>query len=88
MDRITRQAVVKNDIRNNTLLSVTNLTAALNISEGIITEEVLVLCHNVKTIELGLPVPNTPNVAIFSEQIGSENSTQVVTTFIALQILL
>lgn len=75
IDRIRREAFVKNEINNNALPSVSNISAALNMSKDVITEEVLALCANVKTIELGLPVPNTTNVAMFSENVGPENST-------------
>lgn len=43
-----------------------------------VTKEVLSICTNLKTIELGLPVPNSENVKAFSEQVGPENSTKKV----------
>ena len=52
-------------------VSNSNITAALNLPNGTITQEVR---ENVKTIELGLPVPNSNNVTAFSEQVGPENS--------------
>ena len=40
--------------------------------------KLLSICENGKTIELGLPVPNSENGIEFSKQVGPENSTKKV----------
>lgn len=58
--------------------SVANVSAAIDLPEGVVTEELLSICTNVKTIELGLPVPYSEKVEPFSNQVGPENSTKKV----------
>lgn len=69
-----REAFVKKAILNNEIPSVSNISKALDFSTTIVTDEVLNLCANIKTIELGIPIPNSPNVAPFSQQVSPENS--------------
>lgn len=76
--RVQREAIVKKEILNNSKPTVSNISAALNLPAGIVTEEVLSICANTKPIELGLPVPNSKNVKPFSEQVGPENNTKKV----------
>lgn len=78
LNRIKREAFVKSEISNNNQPSVYNISAALDLPAGVVTEEVLSICANVKSIELGLPVPKSENVTAFSEQVGPENSTKKV----------
>ena len=78
INRIKREAIVKQEILNNSKPTVSNISAALDLPVGIVTEEVLSICANCSTIELGLPVPNSVNVKPFSEQVGPENSTKKV----------
>lgn len=78
LNRIKGEAIVKNEILYNSKPTVAKITAALGLPEGVITEKLLSICENVKTIELGLPVPNSENVIAFSTQVGPENSTKKV----------
>lgn len=70
--------MVKNQLLNNILTTVSTISIALDLDKEVVTEEVLSISANVKTIELRLPLPNSENVKTFSEKVGPENSTSKV----------
>lgn len=76
LNRIKREAIVKNSILTNRGEAHPLLLTL--VLPSVVTEELLSICANVKTIELGLPVPNSENVQPFSNQVGPENSTKKV----------